>query len=164
MMTKSKKIATCGVLAALAIVFGYVEHLIPFPIGIYGIKLGIANICIIVLMYAVDAKTAIAVNLIRIAVCGILFGNVTSFIYSLVGGSCSFAVMLLLKKADRFSIVGVSVCGGVAHNVAQIIAAVFLFDELRIAFYLPVLLICGTITGELIGMVSIPIIKRLSKK
>ena len=160
----TKKVATCGVLAALAIVFGYVEHLIPLPIGIYGIKLGLANICILVLMYAIDAKTAISVNLVRIAVCGMLFGNLTAFIYSLAGGISSLAIMLLLKRSNRFSIVGVSVCGSIAHNIAQIIAAIFLFDELRIAFYLPVLLICGTLTGTLIGSVSTPIIKSLSKK
>ena len=160
----TKKVATCGVLAALAIVFGYVEHLVPLPIGIYGIKLGIANICILVLMYAIDAKTAISVNIVRIAVCGMLFGNLTAFIYSLVGGVASFAVMLVAKRSNRFSVVGVSVCGGIVHNVAQIIAAVFLFDELRIAFYLPVLLICGTLTGALIGAVATLIIKRLLKK
>ena len=161
---KAKKIALCGVLAALAIVFGYIEHLIPLPVGVYGIKLGIANVCILVALYTSDTKTALAVNLLRIAVCGLLFGSLISFAYSLAGGVCSFLIMWLLKKTDKFSIIGVSVCGAIAHNLAQICVAIFLFDELKIAFYFPVLLICGTVTGILIGTASLATVKLLPKK
>lgn len=154
-------VAFCGVMAALAISLGYLEALIPFSVGIYGIKLGLANLAILSLLYLTDTKSALAVHLIRIVVCGILFGNTVAFLYSIVGGMVSFAVMAILKKSEKFSPIGISIVGGVVHNIAQMSVAVILVDELRIAFYLPILLIAGTIAGTLIGMLSQVIIKKL---
>ncbi|MBE6547237.1 MAG: Gx transporter family protein [Ruminococcaceae bacterium] len=151
-------------MAAFAIVLGYLEHLIPLPIGIYGIKLGLANLAILSLLYLTDIKSALAVHLLRIAICGILFGNMFSFIYSLAGGLFSFLVMALLKRWDRLSPVGVSICGGVAHNMAQLIAAVCLVDQLKLAFYLPVLLLAGTLAGFAVGSCSLAVIQTMKKK
>lgn len=158
---KNINVAFCGVMAALAISLGYLEALIPFSIGIYGIKLGLANLAILSLLYLTDTKSALAVHLIRILICGMLFGNAVAFLYSFVGGILSFAVMAILKKTEKFSPIGISICGGVVHNIAQMAVAVILVDELRIAFYLPVLLIAGTVAGTLVGILSQAIVKKL---
>lgn len=150
--SKSRSVAFCGVVCALAMLLGYVEHLIPFSIGIYGIKLGLANLSVLVLLYLTDVKHALAVHVLRLSLSGILFGNAFSVIYSFSGGLFSFFVMVLLKKWGKFSPVGISICGGVAHNIAQLTAAIFMVDELRIALYLPVLLIAGTLAGLLVGL------------
>ena len=157
----SYRVALCGVMVALALVFGYIEHLVPLPIGIYGIKLGLANLVVVVMLYSFRWYTALSVNLLRIFISFLLFGSATSLIYSLCGGILSFCVMLLISslKKPSFSVIGVSICGAIAHNIGQICAAVLLLDELRIAFYLPVLIIVGAITGTLIGLIAMPILK-----
>lgn len=146
-------------MTSLAIVFGYIEHLIPLPFGIYGIKLGLANLVVIVMLYALNTYSAFTINMIRIILCSMLFGTFTSFLYSIVGGLLSFAIMLIIKKTDKFSPMGVSICGAIAHNIGQISVGIILMEEFKIAFYLPVLLITGALTGALIGLVAIPIIK-----
>ena len=154
-------VAFCGVMAALAISLGYIEYLIPFSVGIYGIKLGLANLAILSLLYLSDTKSARSVHIVRIVVCGMLFGNTVAFLYSAVGGIVSFAVMAILKKSEKFSPVGISIVGGVVHNIAQMSVAVILVDNLKIAFYLPVLLIAGTVAGALVGILTQTIVKNL---
>ena len=146
-------------MTALAIVFGYIEHLIPMPFGIYGLKLGLANLAVVIALYALNSYYALSINATRIILCSILFGSFTSFWYSLVGGALSFAIMILIKKTKKFSVIGVSVCGAIAHNLGQIAVAMILTEEFRVAIYLPILLITGAITGTLIGMISTLILK-----
>jgi heptaprenyl diphosphate synthase len=155
----ARSIALCGVMTALAIVFGYIEHLIPLPIGIYGIKLGIANLVTVVMLYALNAYSAFSINTVRIVLCSILFGSFTSFWYSIVGGLLSFFVMIILKKTSKFSPMGISICGAIAHNIGQIAVAIVILEEFKIALYLPILLISGTITGAIIGILSIILLK-----
>ena len=165
MKTKNKiNAAFCGVMAALAISLGYLEVLIPFSIGIYGIKLGIANLAILSLLYLGDTKSALAVHLLRIVVCGMLFGNAVAFLYSFVGGLLSFTVMVLLKKTEKLSPIGISICGGIVHNIAQLGVAVIILDQLKIAFYLPVLLIAGTVAGTLIGLLTQGVLNAFKKQ
>ena len=146
-------------MTSLAIVFGYVEHLIPLPIGIYGIKLGLANLVVVVMLYALNSYSAFTINMMRIIICSLLFGTFTSFWYSFIGGLLSFGIMIIIKKTDKFSPMGISIFGAIAHNIGQIAVAVVLMEEFKIAFYLPVLLIVGAITGALIGLIAIPILK-----
>ena len=101
----SKRVAKCGLLIALAMVFSYVEVLIPFNFGIPGIKLGLANLIVVVGFYSMKTTDVIAVSLVRIFLSGLLFGNLMSILYSLSGGILSIIVMLLLKRLHRFSIV-----------------------------------------------------------
>lgn len=155
----SRVIALCGVMTALAIVFGYIEHLIPMPFGIYGLKLGLANLVVVVMLYSLKAYYAFSINLTRIILCAMLFGSFTSFWYSLVGGLLSFLVMLIIKKTNFFSPLGLSICGAITHNIGQTAVAIILLEEFRIALYLPVLLISGALTGALIGIISIAILK-----
>lgn len=160
---KNYNVAFCGIMAALAISLGYLEVLIPFSIGIYGIKLGLANLAILSLLYLTDTKSAFAVHLIRILVCGMLFGNAVAFLYSVAGGILSFITMVILKRVNKFSPIGISILGGVVHNIAQLGVAIILVDELRIAFYLPVLLIAGTIAGALVGILTQGILIAMKK-
>ena len=158
-----KSIALFGIMTSLAIVFGYLEHLIPLPIGAYGIKLGLANLAVVVLLYTMNAPAAFAVNMLRIILCSILFGTFTSFWYSLIGGLLSFAIMLIIKATKKFSPMGISICGAIAHNIGQTAVAVILMEEFKIAIYLPILIIVGTLTGALIGIIAIPVIKQIDK-
>lgn len=155
------RIATCGVFTALAMIFSYIEALIPIPIGIPGIKLGIANVAIIVVLYAIGNVEGIIINFLRILLTGILFGNFYSFLFSLAGGMLSVTVMILVKKTRKFSILGVSIAGGVSHNAGQIIAAVLIMETPAIAYYLPFLIIAGIVTGIAVGCVGQIITKRI---
>ena len=142
---RTKKIALGGILTALAMIFSYIESLIPIPLPVPGVKLGIANIAIISVLYLLGSGQALLVNLLRITL---------TAVFSMAGGMLSLLVMVILKKSGHFSIVGVSVAGGVFHNVGQITAAVFLMDTTAIYYYLPVLLIFGIVTGIIIGLMG----------
>ena len=159
----TKKIALCGVLTALAMIFSYIESVIPVPIPVPGIKLGVANIAVITILYVLGVKEAIVINLLRIVLTSLLFGNVNSFLFSISGAALSLTIMIIMKKLDFFSCIGVSVCGGVMHNIGQIIAAVFIMGREAIVFYLPVLIVSGVFTGVVIGVVSGIVAKHVRK-
>ncbi len=162
-MMGSRRIAYCGLFAALAILMGYVELLIPMPILIPGVKLGLANVIIVIMLYFMDAKSAFFVSLIRVLLSGLLFAGFAGLLYSLSGAMLSFAVMLLLKRTERFSIVGVSVAGGIFHNVGQIVVAALVVENVRMAYYLPFLLVSGVVTGIVIGIVAQMALKYLKR-
>ena len=155
----TKVIALSGILTALALVLGYVEHLLPLPVGVYGMKLGLSNLVTVTALYLLGAPAAIVINVTRILLSALLFGNTVSLAYSLAGGVVATVMMILAKRWKRLGISGVSVCGGVAHNIAQLIVAAVIVDNLKIAFYLPVLLAAGAITGFAIGACALPITK-----
>ena len=149
-----KKIPYYGLFAALAILMGYVEMMIPVPIPIPGVKLGLANVIIIIMMYFMDTKSAFFVSLFRVFLSGLLFAGFAGLLYSLAGAMLSFAVMALLKKTGKFSIIGVSLAGGVFHNVGQVTVAALVVENVKMAYYLPFLLVSGVVTGILIGIVA----------
>lgn len=149
-----KKIPYYGLFAALAILMGYVEMLIPVPVPIPGVKLGLANVIIVIMMYFMDVKSAFFISLVRVILSGLLFAGFAGLLYSLSGAMFSFLVMALLKKTDKFSIVGVSIAGGVFHNVGQIIVAALAVENVKMVYYLPFLLVSGVVTGMLIGIVA----------
>lgn len=150
----TKRVAYCAMLTALAMIFGYVEVLIPFGFGIPGIKLGIANIVIVLALYMLPAYQVFLIQLARIMLVSFMFGNMSMMIYSLAGGMLSFLVMMLLKKTKGFSITGVSIAGGVSHNIGQLAVAVLAVQNVKIAFYFPVLMAAGLLTGGLIGLLA----------
>lgn len=151
---KIKSVAYCAMLTALAMIFGYVEALVPFHFGLPGVKLGVANIVIVLALYQLSAGQVFAIQVMRIVLVSFLFGNVSMMLYSLAGGILSLLIMLLLKKTNWFSITGISIVGGVSHNLGQLAVALLVVQNLRITFYLPVLLIAGLVTGCLIGMLA----------
>ena len=151
---KIKSVAYCAMLTALAMIFGYVEALVPFHFGLPGVKLGVANIVIVLALYQLPAGQVFAIQVMRIVLVSFLFGNVSMMLYSLAGGILSLLIMLLLKKTNWFSITGISIVGGVSLNLGQLAVALLVVQNLRITFYLPVLLIAGLVTGCLIGMLA----------
>ena len=157
---KTKKVAMLGLTIALAMIMSYIEVLVPLSFAVPGIKMGLANIVIIFVLYKFGIKEAALVSLIRVILVSLLFSNVMAMWYSLAGAVLSLSVMWVLKKIDKFSVIGVSVAGGVMHNVGQIIMAIILFGAEQIALYLPVLIITGTVTGIVIGIVSGLVINR----
>ena len=138
--TASRKIALCAMLMALAMIFSYVEVLIPINLGVPGIKLGVANLVVVVGLFFLPAGEVLMISVARILLMGYLFGNGMSILYSLAGGLLSFLVMLLLKHIKGFSITGVSIAGGVTHNVAQICVAALVVQNRKLFYYLPALL------------------------
>lgn len=164
--TKNKtahKIALAAMMAALALIFSYIEAIIPFNIGIPGIKLGIANLVILVSLYMLGLGYTLAIDVIRILVAGLLFNGVFGAVYSLAGGLLSLVVMYLLKKTGLFSVVGISMAGGVAHNLGQLLAAAFIVSTIKIFLYFPVLMFSGIVSGILIGIITYLILKKLPK-
>ena len=157
---KTKKVAMLGLTIALAMIMSYIEALVPLSFAVPGIKMGLANIVIIFVLYKIGTKEAILVSLIRVILVSLLFSNVMAMAYSIAGAVLSLSVMWVLKKTDKFSFVGVSIAGGIMHNVGQIIMAVILLGTEQIALYLPVLIITGTVTGVVIGIVSGLVINR----
>jgi len=160
---KNKKIATYGLLIALAFIFSYVEVLFPIPVPVPGIKVGLANIVVIIALYTLGGKQALVLSMIRILLVGFTFGNLYSIIYSLAGAILSWVSMVLLKNAKSFSIVGVSILGGVMHNVGQIVVAGFMLETASLIYYLPVLAISGIVAGIVVGILAASITIRLNK-
>ena len=161
---KTRKIAYLGVFLALALILSYVESLIPFYFGIPGVKLGLTNLIVVVMLYCTGTKEAIGVSVARILLAGFLFGNLFSILYSLAGGVLSFIVMCLLKKTGRFHVISVSVTGGISHNLGQLIAAAFVVETYDIFYYMPFLLIAGVATWFVIGMLAQEFILRFEKQ
>lgn len=155
------RVAYFGVFVALALIFSYVESLIPFHIGIPGVKLGLANLIIVIALYKMDVNSAFFLSAVRVILAGFIFSNLASIIYSLAGGFLSLSVMALMKKSQEFSVIGVSIAGGVFHNVGQLIVAMLVVETYSVAYYFPVLLIAGLVTGMIIGITAREMLKRL---
>ncbi len=160
---KVKNVAALGLCVALAMIMSYIESLFPLNFAVPGIKMGLANIVIIFLLYRIGFGAACAVSLIRVFLVSLLFGNAMMMAYSLAGAALSLSIMLVLKKCGKFSVIGVSIAGGVAHNAGQIIMAIILLGTKQIAYYLPVLTVTGTVTGVLIGIAASIVIKRVKR-
>lgn len=157
----SKYVALMGVMLALSMVFSYIESMIPLPIAIPGIKIGLANIITMVLLYTLGIKEAVTVAIIRILLSTILFGNMSMLVYSMAGGVLSLILMIIIRKTGLFSVTGVSICGGVGHNAGQIFAAMLVLDNQNIIYYLPVLIVSGVVSGIITGIAAALITKRI---
>lgn len=161
--TRAGRMALYGMMTALAFLFGYVESLIPIHLGAPGVKLGLANLAAIVSLYLLGARAAAGISLVRVILTGFTFGNLSMMLYGLAGASLSLLVMSLLKKTDRFGCVGVSVAGGAAHNIGQILVACLVLESTSLLYYLPVLLAAGTAAGCVIGCLGGIVVERLSR-
>ena len=155
------RVAYFGIFTALALMFSYIENIIPIRFGVPGIKLGFANIMIVIMLYKGSTKEALLLSIVRIMLSGFLFGNLSSILYSIAGGVLSLGIMTLLKKQGGFSVIGVSVAGGVSHNVGQLIVAMLVVETYQVGYYFPVLLVAGVLTGLGIGVVSQEVLKRI---
>ena len=167
MNSTARRVARFGLLTALSLVLGYLDRAIPvtwFLSGaVPGIKLGLANIVVLVCLYLLGEKYAFFINCTRIALAALLFGSLFSALYALAGGIVSFAVMALLKRTGIFSVCGVSMAGGVFHNLAQLTVAAFLVETAQVYYYFPVLLLSGMATGIGIGVLATLILRSLGQ-
>lgn len=161
-MRRTEKLALSAVLASLGLIFSYIEAIIPFSVGIPGVKLGIANLVVIAALYRLGASYALSINVIRVLVAGLLFNGAFAALYSLAGAFVSLLVMVMLKKMNCFSVTGVSMAGGVAHNFGQLLVAAAIISNLKIFFYFPILLFSGMITGIVIGIIAHLVLKRIT--
>ena len=157
----AKKVARYGLLLALALVLSYAESLVPLSVAVPGVKLGLPNLVVLFALYRLGVKEAATLSLIRVVLVSTLFGNAYSLWYSLAGAALSLTVMILLKKTGLFGHLGVSVAGGVCHNLGQIAVAMLVLRSVAVAYYLPVLLISGIAAGVAIGAVGAVMVKRV---
>lgn len=165
MYTKEKQTTACrqaaqlGLFTALASILGYVETLLPVFSGIPGIKLGLANLAVLFVLIRYSWKKAALVSLARILIIGFMFGNLFSILYSASGACLSLAVMTLILSKTDFSIITVSIIGGVTHNIGQLLIAMLIVDSTSLIYYAPALLIAGIVTGAFVGTITAQIAK-----
>lgn len=159
-MKKTKRLVLLAMLTAVAMILSYVESLLP-SVGIPGVKMGLANIAVIFALFRFGWKEAAALSLVRVVLVSLLFGSVGAMLYSLAGAVLSLAVMTLLRRIDRFSTVGISVAGGVAHNAGQILMAMLILQTKQLLGYLPVLAVSGIAGGVLTGLAAALLIRRI---
>lgn len=158
-----KKTAYLGMLAAAAMLLGYVETLFPVFVGVPGMKLGLPNLAVVMVLYLYSWKEALAVSLVRILGIGFLFGNAFSIAFSLAGGLFSLLCMAVGKRYLGLSITGVSMTGGVTHNLGQILAAIVVVENVRVGYYFSLLAVSGLVTGIFIGVLSHEMVKRIRR-
>lgn len=161
--TPGRRVALDGILVALAMIFSYIETFIPFNFGVPGIKLGLANLVVLLGLTFLPAVDVLLVSVVRIVLSSLLFGNVMSLWYSLAGGLLSFLCMWLLTRREGYSIIGISMAGGVMHNVGQVITAAIIVKTIQLTWYLPVLLVAGLVTGLIIGSLARLLMPRVQK-
>ena len=161
----TKKITLSGIFIAMAMVLSFIESLIPMNFGIPGVKLGLANIVSLTALFVLGPIYAIAIQIGRVVLTALMFGNMAGLLYSLSGGILSIAAMILLFKIKRpfFGIIAISVLGAVFHNIGQITAASLIVQDLRISYYLPILMLSGVVTGVFVGLICKYLIKGLLK-
>ncbi len=157
----TKRITYTGMFVAIAMVFSYLESMIPVNIVVPGVKLGLANMVTIVVMYRLRISDAWIVSLVRVVLSSLLFGNMTVMVYSMAGAVLSLLVMTLCRKKDLFGLLGTSILGGVSHNAGQIAMAALLMKSGNIMLYMPVLCISGTIAGVCIGLAGAVLVRKL---
>ena len=160
---KTKNIALFGIMVALSMLLSYVETLIPMPIPIPGIKLGLANLVTVIVFQLIGVKEAWLIAIARILLNSLLFGNLYALAFSLAGGVLSLLFMAGAMRTGWFSVLGVSITGGVMHNIGQIAAAAVLLQAAAVLSYIPALIIGGVISGALIGLAAFLILNRIKK-
>ena len=157
----SKKVPLLGMFVAFAVILSYVESCIPV-LGIPGMKIGLANLAIIIVLYLEGTKEAAVCNFVRILIVGFMFGNLFSIFFALAGATLSMIVMVIMKKTNKFSIMIVRKFISF-HNIGQIVVASFVVDNYYIFGYLPILILTGAVTGAIIGIVSRLVLDRIDK-
>ena len=158
---KKSRVAFLGLFTAFAMILSFVESQIPTFVAIPGIKLGLPNIAIIIILYRFGWKEASIISLLRVILTSLLFGTVLSMLYSIAGADLSLVAMILLKKV--LSTVTISVIGGVCHNIGQILVAILVTETQQLLYYLPVLIISGVIAGIVVGIIAALSVKKIEK-
>ena len=158
---RAEKVAEYGLMTALALALSWLEAQLPGFFAVPGMKLGLTNLVVLTALYRRGAGAAACINLVRIVLTAFPFGSMSALLYSLAGGICSYAVMIAARRSGQFSMTGVSIAGGIAHNAGQIAAACLVLESAYITAYLPPLLIAGTASGAVIGLLGAGVLRRL---
>lgn len=161
---RTVRLARLGMLIAAAFVLSWLELLIPLPVKLPGVKLGLCHIAVLFALYRLDGRAAAVVSLIRAILAGVLFGSIPTLAFSLCGAGLSLAVMLLLRRTGRFSVVGVSVAGAVCHNLGQLACAALLTETVGLGWYLPTLLVAGCVTGAAVGCAAALVVAAFGRR
>lgn len=162
-MKKTRKLVYLAMTVAVAMILSFAESQIPAFLPVPGVKIGLANLAVIFALFVFGWREALAVSLVRVLLVSLLFGNAVGWLYSLSGALLSLLVMILLRKTNRFSVLGISIAGGVSHNVGQILAAMAVLRTEGVLYYLPPLFLCGILAGAVIGIASAILIRRVGK-
>ncbi len=162
---------TIAMLSALALALSWLESMIPFQPGLPGVKLGLANLVIVFALYRMDSRSALLINVVRILLAGLLFSGPFGTLYSMAGGAASLSVMAGLlvwnrqrrtrKQGDLFSIFGISMAGGVFHNLGQLVIAIVFISSLNLIYYFPVMILSGIVTGLVNGAIARLLLQKL---
>ena len=155
------RVALCGMLITVALMFSYLESFLPVPLPVPGVKLGIANAVTIFCMFTLSVPETVTVSVLRVLLAGLLFQSPVVIVYSLAGAACSIAGMYVLKHLPGFGFVGISVGGAVLHNLGQCAVAAVISGTGNIMWYMSVLLVTGTVAGLAVGLVSGVIVRRV---
>ena len=159
------RVTQCGMLLALMLVLGFVESRLPVPGGVPGIKLGLSNGVLIFAVYLLDIPTSYTLMLLKVLLSAMTFGNFDAFWYALAGGLLSLTLMVLVSRVKGVNIVVVSMLGGLAHNVGQVLLAMYkLHLPPQILVYMAILMVAGVVTGCATGVAATGIIRRFQKK
>ena len=152
---RTKRLTTLAIMLAISIVLSIVESMLPV-IPVPGVKLGLANVVTLIIMYKYGEKDAFTILFLRIVLVGLLRGNIFSvtFFLSLSGGMTAYLMMFLFKQLKRFSMIGVSIMGSFGHSVGQIVMAIFLIERIELVLYFPYILVLSVITGVVTGILS----------
>ncbi len=164
MSSRTQKLAIRAMLIAVAFVLSWLESMIPTFIAVPGVKLGLTNLVVLLALYRLGWKDALVINLIRIVLVGLTFGNLFSLWYSIAGGLLSCIGMILLKQLFHARLVTVSIAGGLLHNLGQLLVAVFVLDTPSLFYYLVVLWISGAIAGTVVGLICVPVVSKISAR
>ena len=164
MRNNTRKLTALALTVSFALILSFIESRIPAFVAIPGVKMGLANIAVIFTLYKFGIKEAIAVSLVRIVLVSMLFGTPISMLYSIAGATLSLTAMFLLKKLTPLGEVAVSVTGGISHNIGQIAMASIMLGTNVVGYYLPFLLLSGTLAGIAVGIASGLIITRVDLK
>ena len=158
---KTKKLTVMALTTALAMILSFVESQMPAFVAVPGVKMGLANIAVVFALYKLGWKEAVAISLVRVVLVSLLFGSIVSLFYSFAGAVLSLAGMGLLNRSGKFTEIVVSVAGGILHNIGQIAMASLILETDALRYYLPFLLVSGTVAGVVIGVVSAIMVKRI---
>ena len=158
---KTKKLVTLALAVSVAMILSFVESRIPTFVAIPGVKVGLANIAVIFTLYKMGWREAFTVSAVRVFLVALLFGSVVSLAYSVAGAFLSLSLMILMRKLGLFTEIAVSVVGGIAHNIGQILVAFLILETSVVFYYLPFLLISGVIAGIAVGVASALLVKKV---
>lgn len=154
----TKKVSVIGLFTAMALLLSCIENILPFRTGIPGIKLGIANLIIVIAFYFLPSGEVLSISLLRVFFLSVFSGSPFTTAFSFTGAIASFFAMYISYRRNSFSPVGISIIGGVTHNLAQLLISALLLNTPAFLWYSPVLLISGIITGLINGLITTKII------